>query len=190
MQEDVSLWMHIRLQAVTDTSLDRWTISTDRLPSPQSILTLSSRGSLRQVFTESDGRHIFVISKGPVIVAMPFHTTSPCLYSPLISGDRVLNPGGWVQLVEIYFNVQSDNGSITEKHALREWSTRYMGSFEPSKDLRVGTRLRNLLLAEGLTEVDARMIPLPLSAWSTGKLPTFAGHRISPDISQIPECGK
>ncbi|PLB34189.1 class I SAM-dependent methyltransferase [Aspergillus candidus] len=80
---------------------------------------------------------------------------------------RVLNPGGWVQLVEIYFNVQSDNGSITEKHALREWSTRYMGSFEPSKDLRVGTRLRNLLLAEGLTEVDARMIPLPLSAWST-----------------------
>ncbi|KAB8235331.1 S-adenosyl-L-methionine-dependent methyltransferase [Aspergillus alliaceus] len=80
---------------------------------------------------------------------------------------RVLKPGGWVQLVEIYFNVQSDNGSITEQHALRRWSTQLMGSLEGVKDLRVGTRLRNLLTAAGLTEVDARMIPLPLSAWST-----------------------
>ncbi|KAB8256985.1 S-adenosyl-L-methionine-dependent methyltransferase [Aspergillus pseudonomiae] len=80
--------------------------------------------------------------------------------------QRVLKPGGWVQLVEIYFNVQSDNGSITEQHALRQWSTQLMGSLEEVKDLRVGTRLRNLLTAAGLTEVDARMIPLPLSAWS------------------------
>ncbi|QMW42098.1 hypothetical protein G4B11_005422 [Aspergillus flavus] len=79
---------------------------------------------------------------------------------------RVLKPGGWVQLVEIYFNVQSDNGSITEQHALRQWSTQLMGSLEEVKDLRVGTRLRNLLTAAGLAEVDARMIPLPLSAWS------------------------
>lgn len=98
------------------------------------------------------------------------------MHLPLISINRVLNPGGWVQLVEIYFNVQSDNGSITEEHALREWSTQYMGSFETLKDLRVGTRLRNLLLAEGLTEVDARMIPLPLSAWSTGESPGLTAH--------------
>lgn len=51
-----------------------------------------------------------------------------------------------------------------------------MGSFETLKDLRVGTRLRNLLLAEGLTEVDARMIPLPLSAWSTGESPVLTAH--------------
>lgn len=82
---------------------------------------------------------------------------------------RVLRPGGWVQLVEIYFNVQSDNGSITERHALRQWSTQYLGCLGEAKDLRVGTRLRNLLIAGGLTEVDARMIPLPLSAWSSGK---------------------
>ena len=75
-----------------------------------------------------------------------------------------------MQLVEIYFNVQSDNGSITEQHALRQWSTQLMGSLEEVKDLRVGTRLRNLLTAAGLTEVDARMIPLPLSAWSNGKV--------------------
>lgn len=74
-----------------------------------------------------------------------------------------------MQLVEIYFNVQSDNGSITEQNALRQWSTRFMGSLEDTKDLRVGTRLKSLLTGAGLVDVDARMIPLPLCAWSSGK---------------------
>lgn len=26
---------------------------------------------------------------------------------------RVLRPGGWCQMVEIYFNAQSDNGTLT-----------------------------------------------------------------------------
>ncbi|PYH74613.1 class I SAM-dependent methyltransferase [Aspergillus vadensis CBS 113365] len=80
---------------------------------------------------------------------------------------RVLKPGGWVQLVEIYFNVQSDNGSLTEKHALRQWSTKLMSSVEDVKDLRVGTRLRDLLLAAGLKEVESTMIPVPLCEWSS-----------------------
>ncbi|GKZ70131.1 hypothetical protein AnigIFM60653_010370 [Aspergillus niger] len=78
---------------------------------------------------------------------------------------RVLKPGGWVQLVEIYFNVQSDNGSLTEKHALRQWSTKLMSSVEGVKDLRIGTRLRDLLLAAGLKEVESTMIPIPLCEW-------------------------
>ena len=74
-----------------------------------------------------------------------------------------------MQMVEIYFNVQSDNGSITEQHALRQWSTRFMGSLEDTKDLRIGARLKSLLTGAGLVDVDARMIPLPLCAWSSGK---------------------
>ncbi|KAL3466323.1 S-adenosyl-L-methionine-dependent methyltransferase [Aspergillus heterothallicus] len=84
----------------------------------------------------------------------------------LIAGRyRVLKAGGWVQMVEIYFNVQSDNGSIGDEHALRQWSSQLMRSMEGIKDFRVGTRLKTLLLLAGFTEVDARMIPLPLSAW-------------------------
>lgn len=82
---------------------------------------------------------------------------------------RVLKPGGWVQMVEIYFNVQSDNGSISDGHALRQWSLNLMRSMEGAKDLRVGTRLKTLLTASGFTEVDAKMIPLPLSAWPDSK---------------------
>ena len=32
---------------------------------------------------------------------------------------RVLRPGGWCQMVEIYFNAQSDNGTLTAS----EWSS-------------------------------------------------------------------
>lgn len=72
-------------------------------------------------------------------------------------------------MVEIYFNVQSDNGSITDEHALRRWSTQYLRALEDRKDLRIGSKLRNLMTEAGFVEVDAKMIPLPLSAWSTGR---------------------
>ncbi|OJJ46766.1 hypothetical protein ASPZODRAFT_66834 [Penicilliopsis zonata CBS 506.65] len=106
---------------------------------------------------------------------------------------RVLKPGGWVQMTEIYFNIQSDNGSITEHNALRQWSTRYMGAFESLKDLRVGARLKDLLTAAGLVEVDTRMIPLPLSAWSNDARTREIGamnreniQRLLPAISLYP----
>jgi hypothetical protein len=71
-------------------------------------------------------------------------------------------------MVEIYFNVQSDNGSITDEHALRKWSTQYLRSLEDRKDLRIGSKLRTLFTEAGFVEVDTKMIPLPLSPWSTG----------------------
>lgn len=96
----------------------------------------------------------------------PFCEMDLVLITVLLS--RVLKRGGWVQMIELYFNVQSDNGSITDEHALRRWSTQYMRALEDKKDLRVGSRLRNMLTSAGLTEVDTKMIPLPLSAWSNG----------------------
>jgi len=58
---------------------------------------------------------------------------------------RVTRGGGWCQMVEIYYNAQSDNGSLTEGwqdlpkhigagltvflgHALQQWSSRYFES--------------------------------------------------------------
>lgn len=71
-------------------------------------------------------------------------------------------------MIEIYFNVQSDNGSLREGNALRQWSREYMDSLDDLKDLRVGTRLRDLLIAAGFVDVDVKMVPLPLSPWSRG----------------------
>ncbi|KAJ5739446.1 hypothetical protein N7533_012230 [Penicillium manginii] len=98
---------------------------------------------------------------------------------------RVLKPGGWVQMIEIYFNVQSDNGSITDEHALRRWSTQYMRSQEDRKDLRIGTRLRNMLTNAGLKEVDTKMIPLPLSAWGNDQRTRDIGQANSGNIQKL-----
>lgn len=46
-----------------------------------------------------------------------------------------------------------------------------MRALEDRKDLRIGSKLRTLCEEAGLVEVDAKMIPLPLSAWSSGKFP-------------------
>lgn len=72
-------------------------------------------------------------------------------------------------MVEIYFNVQSDSGALTESNALRQWSTNYIRALEDVKDVRAGIKLSNLMSSAGLIEVESKMIPLPLSAWSAGK---------------------
>lgn len=44
-----------------------------------------------------------------------------------------------------------------------------MRALDDRKDLRIGSKLKTSLLEAGLEEVDSNMIPLPLSAWSTGE---------------------
>lgn len=82
---------------------------------------------------------------------------------------RVLKRGGWLQMVEVYHNVQSDNGSITDAHALRQWSSRYLSSLDDIKDLRAPLRLRTMMTAAGLVQVHEQMIRLPLCGWPTGE---------------------
>ena len=81
---------------------------------------------------------------------------------------RVLKPGGWVQMVELYWMCQSDNGSITGAHPLRQWSDKYLGSLEGIKDPRAPLRLHGLFSAAGLVEIEHKMIRLPLCGWSSG----------------------
>ena len=73
-------------------------------------------------------------------------------------------------MIEGYYMCQSDNGSITDSHALRVWSTSYIRSMEGLKDPRAPLRLQALFAAAGLVEVDSKMIPLPLCGWSNGEI--------------------
>jgi hypothetical protein len=83
-------------------------------------------------------------------------------------------------MVELYYNVQSDNGQLTdgehikneqrsgfianqdtrEAHALRQWSTTYLQSLGDVKDLRVPLRLQNLMREAGFVDTEQRMIPM------------------------------
>ncbi|KAJ5232514.1 hypothetical protein N7468_005470 [Penicillium chermesinum] len=115
------------------------------------------------------------------------HTRWPSYVRDIVrcESPKVLTPGGWVQMVEIYFNVQSDNGSITDSHALRRWSAQYMRALEDRKDLRIGSRLRGLFVEAGLEEVDMKMIPLPLSEWSSDANMRSIGQSNSRNVNEL-----
>ncbi|KAL8407951.1 hypothetical protein RB594_006671 [Gaeumannomyces avenae] len=109
------------------------------------------------------------------------HNTFDIVHSRMVAGgihaDRwpryirdirhVLQPGGWCQMVEIYFNAQSDNGTLTENHALRQWSSRYLQSMVPYKDPRSPLNLATLMTEAGFTDVQTMVYRLPMSAWSS-----------------------
>ncbi|KAI6381089.1 hypothetical protein MCOR25_001388, partial [Pyricularia grisea] len=79
---------------------------------------------------------------------------------------RVLVPGGWCQMVEMSFVSQSDNGTLTEYHALSQWSEKYRQSQSPYKDPDAASQLATLMMGAGFVDVEARDMPLPMSAWS------------------------
>ncbi|KAL1840556.1 hypothetical protein VTJ49DRAFT_330 [Mycothermus thermophilus] len=98
---------------------------------------------------------------------------------------RILRPGGWCQMVEIYFNAQSDNGTLTDNHALRVWSRSYMQSIQPAKDPRAPLRLQNWMTQAGFVEVECQMLTLPLSGWSTDARENAIGEANRPNVQRL-----
>ena len=80
-------------------------------------------------------------------------------------------------MVEMYYQCQSDNGSITDSHALRRWSNKYLESLEAIKNMRAPMQLQSLFTAAGLVEIEFKMIPLPTCGWSNGMC------RLSPKLT-------
>lgn len=70
---------------------------------------------------------------------------------------------------------QSDNGSITESSALRQWSLAYMRALDRMKDPRAPMQLQSMFSTAGMLNVESRMIPVPLSPWPTGSI-VFQQH--------------
>ncbi|MCJ1335609.1 hypothetical protein MMC09_000881 [Bachmanniomyces sp. S44760] len=97
---------------------------------------------------------------------------------------RVLRPGGWVQMVEFYYNCQSDNGSITEESALRQWSNQYLSALDDKKDPRAPLQLGTHLANAGFTSVESQMIPLPISGWSNDPREKATGEANKENIQQ------
>ncbi|CCX16239.1 S-adenosyl-L-methionine-dependent methyltransferase [Pyronema domesticum] len=80
---------------------------------------------------------------------------------------RVVKPGGWLQFIEPYHVVQSDNGTLTDDHAVRQFSMQYSDVLEGKKDVRAAMHLEAWFREAGLVDVEYTMIPIPLNAWST-----------------------
>ena len=70
---------------------------------------------------------------------------------------------------EYYFNFQSDSGSLTKDHALYKWGLQYRRATESNRDPRIGGKLKDLLRASGLVNVQTKYIAIPIGGWSRGR---------------------
>ncbi|KAH8889694.1 S-adenosyl-L-methionine-dependent methyltransferase, partial [Thozetella sp. PMI_491] len=99
---------------------------------------------------------------------------------------RILRPGGWCQLVEPYFNFQSDSGRLDDlgQHLTR-WSQVYRETQEPYKNPRAGVDLGSWARAAGFVDVESRMLTLPLSGWSEDPRDREVGNANRPNIHRL-----
>lgn len=87
---------------------------------------------------------------------------------------RLLKHGGWVQCAEFYYNVQSDNGRLTERHELYRWGQAYRSAMDRDRDPRVGRSLGDKLIQAGFENVHTRTHRIPIGDWPTGMLVSFS----------------
>ncbi|KAK7927955.1 hypothetical protein PG985_004953 [Apiospora marii] len=120
---------------------------------------------------------------------------------------RVLVPGGWVQMVEIYFNAQSDGGHLSDSqfltltrkvrgrdtntyihidHALSHWSRHYLSAMEQAgKDPRAGLKLETFMREAGFTRIEMREITLPMCGWSHNERDFGIGVSNQENVSRL-----
>ena len=65
--------------------------------------------------------------------------------------------------------VQSDNGTITEDHAIRQLNSLLSAAMDKRKDMCAPMRLGTMMREAGLLEVESRMVQMPLNGWPTSK---------------------
>ncbi|PFH56045.1 hypothetical protein XA68_17142 [Ophiocordyceps unilateralis] len=98
---------------------------------------------------------------------------------------RVLRPGGWCQMVEVYFNAQSDNGTLGKDHALSLWSREYLNTVHRHKDPRAAMHLASWMRSAGLTEVESRLLTLPMCAWPSEEREHNIGAVNGENVAQL-----
>ena len=82
--------------------------------------------------------------------------------------NRLLIPGGWLQMVEYYYCFQSDNGLLTEAHALRRWWAAYAYAMAADRDPRASIHLRDLMQSAGFVgraDDDVQLADWRLARW-------------------------
>ncbi|KAF1946879.1 hypothetical protein EJ02DRAFT_418224 [Clathrospora elynae] len=78
----------------------------------------------------------------------------------------LLRPGGWVQIMEYYPIIQSDNGRLTDQSAVRRWWLSYKSAMARlNRDPKIGLRLQQLLMANEYRDVMVEVEQLPIGGW-------------------------
>ncbi|SCO18615.1 related to methyltransferase [Fusarium fujikuroi] len=158
--------------------------SQAKFDTPCSIIELEASGSCRLLWSHPRASRRFTFRSNHFdvvhsqMVAGGIHANRWRSYIRDIF--RVLKPGGWCQMVEIYFNAQSDND-----HALSQWSRQYLESQQPYKDPRAPLQLASWMRSAGFTEVESRLLTLPMCGWSSVPRDYDIGRSNTDNVNQL-----
>ncbi|KAF2433501.1 hypothetical protein EJ08DRAFT_628691 [Tothia fuscella] len=81
---------------------------------------------------------------------------------------RLLARGGYLQVAEFNYNIQSHSGLLTNNHDLQKWSQAYTSAMRGlDRNPNIGGHLEAKLREAGLSDVAGRCFQIPIGIWPT-----------------------
>lgn len=94
----------------------------------------------------------------------------PAHWSHRLTSRRNTKPGGWCEFQDFDIDYYSQDGTLTEEHALRRWLTILTGGLEKlRRRMDPGKFLEQWFKEAGFVNVQAIKTPLPLGPWPKDK---------------------
>lgn len=78
-----------------------------------------------------------------------------------------------MELSEWTYFIQSDSGRVTENSMVYQWTRAYRQTMEQDRNPRVASQLAGLLTDAGFTDVNSRVVNVPIGGWHDCK---FISH--------------
>ncbi|KAJ5296612.1 uncharacterized protein N7443_007505 [Penicillium atrosanguineum] len=88
-----------------------------------------------------------------------------------------LEPGGWIEQMEIDVRVYSDDGTLKKEHQLWGWGDMFIRCSERAgRSLRTHETMRSAIEKAGFVDIREEKYKIPLGPWAKDKLLKEAGH--------------
>lgn len=88
-----------------------------------------------------------------------------------------LEPGGWIEQMELDVRVYSDDGSLKPEHELHGWGGLFIRCSERAgRSLRTHETMRGAIEQAGFVDIHEKKYKIPLGPWAKDKLLKEAGH--------------
>lgn len=95
----------------------------------------------------------------------------------LIISFSALEPGGWIEQMELDVRVFSDDGTLTEEKALYTWGDIFIGCSERAgQSLLTQETMRGSIEKAGFVDVHEKLYKIPLGPWAKDRLLKEAGQ--------------
>lgn len=92
-------------------------------------------------------------------------------------GYSALEPGGWIEQMELDVRVYSDDGTLKPEHMLHGWGNIFVACSERAgRSLRTHEKMRSAIEKAGFVDVHEERYKIPMGPWSKDKLLKEAGH--------------